>query len=120
MAKLLIVEDQFVLASELERILEEAGHQVVGLARDPAGALELAERERPEVAIVDLKLASGFDGLEAAAAIAERFGCRIVIATAYMERVIEEASIRIRPCSILRKPYTRKAVLAAVEECLAS
>ena len=119
MAKLLVVENEFVVASELERILDEAGHRVIGLAPDTAAAVRLAEQERPDLAIVDLKLAVNLDGLKTAAIIAERFGSRIVISTGYMDRVIDEASIRVHPCAVLRKPYTKEAVLAAVEKCLA-
>ena len=60
--RVIIVEDQALLAMELEYVLSEAGHIVVGCAMDMAEAVRLAAETRPDVALVDVNLRDGFSG----------------------------------------------------------
>lgn len=68
----LIVEDEALVAMELEFMLEEAGHFPVGHADDLASALEAVEIKRPDLALVDIQLALGESGLRVAKALHER------------------------------------------------
>ena len=120
MAKVLIVEDEYAVAAGLQRILTEAGHQVVGLASRSQRALALAAREAPEIAIVDLNLAIAFDGIETARLLVERHGARIIIASAYTHAIVADAGAQVAACATLIKPFDRVDVLRAMRECAAA
>lgn len=67
--KILIVEDEFFVAASLQFLLEVLGHDVVGVADDVVSAAAAADRTHPQLAFVDIQLANGASGLDAAAAL---------------------------------------------------
>jgi two-component system, response regulator PdtaR len=83
----MIVEDQALLAMELEMVLADSGCAVVGCAADQAGALTLAERERPDLALVDVNLLDGMTGPLVAEALVRKFGAAVVFLTANPEQI---------------------------------
>jgi DNA-binding response OmpR family regulator len=120
MARILIVEDDFLIADATRRVLEGAGHEVVGEAPTAARARMLAASGHLDLAIVDMKLADGVDGLTLGAELAERHGCRILIATAYADWVVERSGSPSFACEVMHKPYAPDTLLAAVAKCLAA
>lgn len=85
--RVLIVEDQALLAIELELILGEAGCDVVGCAMDRAGALALAGADPPDLALVDINLLDGMTGPDIAARLVHEFGTRVIFLTANPEQI---------------------------------
>tara|TARA_R110002051_G_scaffold10825_1_gene40336 strand:- start:1236 stop:1664 length:429 start_codon:yes stop_codon:yes gene_type:complete len=83
----MIVEDQALLAMELELVLADSGCSVVGCAKDLAGALALAERERPDLALVDVNLLDGMTGPRVAQVLVRQFGAAVVFLTANPEQI---------------------------------
>tara|TARA_R110002167_G_scaffold64917_2_gene183535 strand:+ start:586 stop:1008 length:423 start_codon:yes stop_codon:yes gene_type:complete len=83
----MIVEDQALLAMELELVLEDSGCSVVGCAVDRVGALSIAERERPDLALVDVNLLDGMTGPLVAEALVNQFGAAVVFLTANPEQI---------------------------------
>src|SRR4029450_12817742 len=79
--RILIAEDETIIRLDLRKLLEEAGHEVCAEARDGAEAIELAESEAPELAILDVKMPR-LDGIEAARRILEERPIPIVMLTA--------------------------------------
>ncbi|WP_324826531.1 response regulator [Qipengyuania zhejiangensis] len=69
--KILIVEDEALTAMSMQAILEDNGHTVVDIADDGASALRAAERERPQLAFVDIQLAGGESGIDVASRLRE-------------------------------------------------
>lgn len=65
--KILVVEDEFMVAMTLKALLKKQGHDVVGIADDVISAVHEAERAQPQLAFVDIQLANGSSGLDAAA-----------------------------------------------------
>ncbi len=114
-AKILIVEDEFVVAANLEAILEERGHQPVGIAPDLATALELAAEE-PDLALVDVNLRDGETGPEIAVRLRER-GVAVLFVTAN-PRMLEGA--KADAIGVLTKPCDEELVVAAVEYALSA
>lgn len=70
--KILLVEDEYFVASSLKFLLETMGYEVVGLADDIASAINEAERTHPQLAFVDIQLSQGDSGLDAAAELQKR------------------------------------------------
>lgn len=79
---ILIVEDEALLAIELEALLKEAGHQVVGWATSARQAIELAQAGHPDLAFVDLQLSDGNSGIGLAAQLERMTNCVSVFMTA--------------------------------------
>lgn len=108
-ANVLIVEDEVLVALQLEDILTDAGHRVVGIVPDQASVGMLVEP--PEVALVDLNLRDGPSGTTIAEQLAERFGTVIVYVTANPGQIARPARTAL---GVVQKPFSQQAILAAV------
>ncbi len=112
-ADVLIVEDEFLVALELEDILTDAGHTVVGIAPDQAAVHKL--ERTPQVALVDLNLRDGPSGPSIARQLAERYGTIIVYVTANPGQIGKPAPTAL---GVIQKPFSQHAILAAVSLAL--
>lgn len=108
MTTVLIVEDEILIAMEIERILEDAGYSVVAIAADQPEALSAAASA--QLAFVDLNLRDGPTGPELALELSARYGVRIVYVTANPTQIGQPAATAI---GCIRKPFTESAILAA-------
>jgi DNA-binding NarL/FixJ family response regulator len=116
--RVLIVEDQYFVAVDCELQLRSAGIECVGLATTASEALDIAEREHPDFAIMDIRLASVADGVEVAIVIYERLGIRCIFASAHADAATRKLAERAHPLGWLDKPYTGGQLVATVRECL--
>jgi CheY-like chemotaxis protein len=114
----LIVEDEVLLAVELQFIVREVGCRDVGLAMSSDEAVELAGKLTPDLALVDVHLQDGPTGIDAARHIAEDCGAVVLFMTANVLRLPEDFA---GACGVVGKPYSEHAVkmaLAYLEVCL--
>ncbi len=109
--RILIVEDQAILAMELEHVLTDAGHVVVGCAMDQVEALSLAEHAPPDVALVDVNLRDGPTGPDVARALVAAHQSVVVFLTANPEQIPEGFSGAI---GALTKPFDDQTIRAVV------
>jgi two-component system, response regulator PdtaR len=107
----LIVEDEVLLAVELGFLVREAGCDEVGHALDSASAVELARTLEPDIALVDVHLADGPTGVDAARQIAEDQGAIVLFMTANVKRLPEDLA---GACGVIGKPYSDRAVRRAL------
>lgn len=118
--KILIVEDNIFIALDLEAQLSEMGHQVVGIAVTAAAAIETARTAGPGLAIVDLQLADGSRGQDAAAVMRAEMDIPSVIVSGSLQAVTEEDRAAIRPLAMLSKPLLpdelRRAIARRAQE----
>jgi DNA-binding NarL/FixJ family response regulator len=119
-SRVLIVEDQYFVAVDCELQLRSAGIDCVGLATTAAEALDIAEREHPDFALMDIRLASIADGVEAAIVLYERFGIRCIFASAHADAATRKLAERAHPLGWLDKPYTGGQLISTVRECLSA
>jgi CheY-like chemotaxis protein len=108
--KLLIVEDEPLFAEFAAQLLEDAGLSACGIADNLQSALLYAKMSQPDVALVDLQLADGVNGLDVAKTLANDFGIRIVVMTG-TPHVLLGRSV---DWPVLTKPFTRDQLLQAV------
>ncbi|MBU6267710.1 MAG: response regulator [Sphingomonadales bacterium] len=108
-ANVLIVEDEFLIALQLETILIAAGYRVVGIMSDRDGLAEVSEQ--PEVALVDINLRDGPTGCDIARELSRRFGTVIVYVTANPGQISEPAPTAV---GVVHKPFSHVAIEAAV------
>jgi CheY-like chemotaxis protein len=118
--RVLIVEDDYFVALESEAALLEAGHEVVAAVTTGEEALEVAERARPELAVMDIRLAGTLDGIDTAAELLRRHGLRSIFASAHADPGTRARAEAARPLGWLTKPYTGRALVAAVASAFAT
>jgi len=118
MARVLIVEDSFVVAQMIESVVLEQGHSVVGAAPNATAALAIARRLKPDLAIVDLQLADGDVGEELARTLISETSASILVCSAFADWVLRHVEERVRPCATVRKPIDLAELRAAIESCL--
>ncbi|WP_291869105.1 response regulator [Bradyrhizobium sp.] len=105
----LIVEDEIFVATDIERILEDAGYRVTAIATDRAEALAAAPGA--QIALVDINLRDGMTGPAIACDLAREYGVKIFYVTANPAQIEPRARNAI---GFIRKPFTDAAILAAV------
>jgi len=107
----MIVEDQALLAMELEHVLADNGCDVVGCAMDRAGAFAIAERQRPDLALVDVNLLDGLTGPQIARCLVQDYGAAVVFLTANPEQIPEGFAGALGAVSKPFDEYTIRSVV---------
>jgi CheY-like chemotaxis protein len=118
--RVLIVEDEVLLANELEYLVSASGAQPVGHAMTSPEAVDLAEKLHPDLALVDVHLGDGPTGVEAARTMTSHCGAIVLFITANLKRLPDDFA---GACGVMAKPYSEhqiRAALAFLEECLAN
>jgi two-component system, response regulator PdtaR len=118
-AHILIVEDDFLAATEIEAVLVEAGYGIAGIANRAEQALELVRSQAPALVIMDVRLAGRVDGVEAALEIFRATGIRCIFATAHHDANVRARAQAAAPLGWLPKPYAPHALIAMVKRALA-
>jgi DNA-binding NarL/FixJ family response regulator len=118
--RVLIVEDDFFVALDLEAGLVAAGMKVVGPARTAEEAVALARTEKPRLAVMDIRLASARDGIDAALDLYRDLGIRSIFASAHADPTFRRRAEPASPLGWLQKPYTVDAVVNTVRQAIAA
>ena len=116
--KILVVEDDYVLAASLDADLKAMGYRVVGLAPSGRQALAAAAQDPPDLAVMDIRLKGEMDGTEAALRLRREHGIPAVFLTAYSDQSFLDRAKRSEPLSYLLKPYSKEELRATLEVCL--
>jgi DNA-binding NtrC family response regulator len=119
-ARILVVEDDFLVACELEATLTEAGFCVVGIASTADQAIRLAHAQSPELAVVDVRLIGERDGVDAALTMFNELGIRSIFATAHHDPDTRERAARASPIAWLAKPYAPARLIPLIQDALSS
>jgi DNA-binding NarL/FixJ family response regulator len=117
--RVLVVEDDYLAAADAEAGLNDAGFEVVGVARSAEEAIAIAGAERPALAIMDIRLNGARDGIDAALALFERFGIRSIFATAHHDAAMRARAEPASPLGWLPKPYSMHSLVARVKSAAA-
>jgi two-component system CheB/CheR fusion protein len=118
-ARILIVEDELLIAEEACDRLEAAGYAVVGIADSGPRAIELAEVEQPDLLLMDIRLKSRMDGIEAGELIYERLGIPVVYLTAHSDRQTILRASTPAAFGYVVKPLRVDNLLATIEVAIA-
>lgn len=103
--RLLIVEDAPLSAEAVSLAVVDLGHSVCGIARTEAEAVAIAGRERPDVALMDVRLADG-DGIEAARRLQANYGIRSIFLTGYANHETMARITETYPLGVVNKPFS--------------
>jgi CheY-like chemotaxis protein len=118
MPRVLLVEDDFVVAMDVEAALSEAGFTVVGVAASAEEAIALAAAEKPSLVIMDIRLKGRRDGIDCALQLFRDQGLRCIFATAHADKESRQRAAPASPIAWLPKPYTAPALVALVASVL--
>ena len=110
----IVVEDEFIIALELEMLLAELGIEVVGSANTGEKALALAATAKPDFVTMDIKLPGNRDGISTALEIFDRHGIRSIFVSAYKDAELFERAQAAKPLGWVRKPVSLGALRAVV------
>jgi two-component system, response regulator PdtaR len=117
--RVLVVEDDFLIAMQSEVALTAAGFEVVGPATTAEQAVALAGEAQPTLAVMDIRLASTRDGIDAARQLYQDFAIRCIFATAHDDVHTRGRAEPYAPLGWLPKPYTTASLVSVVIEALA-
>ena len=112
--KILIVEDQWIEANDLQTILEQEGFEVTGIAKSVEQSLVLLEATRPDMVLLDIFLKGDLTGIDLAKTLAVQ-GIPFIYLTANSDMQTLEAAKATQPYGFLVKPYREKDILVALE-----
>lgn len=112
----LIIEDELFIATDIERIMEGLGHNVIGIERTRGGARIAAKYHKPSLVLADIKLADESGGIDAVNDILEDWQVPVVFITAYPERLL--TGVCPEPTYLIIKPFTHEHVRAVVSQAL--
>ena len=111
---MVIAEDEALIRLDLAEMLAEEGYDVVGQAGDGQTAVELAERHRPDLVVLDVKMPK-LDGITAAQRIAARRIAPVVILTAFSQRDLVQRAGDAGAMAYLVKPFSKDDLVPAIE-----
>lgn len=112
----LIIEDETFIAMDLESLVRNLGHNVIGVARTHTDAITLAKTKRPGLILADIQLADGSSGLDAVNELLKTFEVPVVFITAYPERFL--TGERPEPAFLISKPFQPAMVSAVASQAL--
>jgi DNA-binding response OmpR family regulator len=117
-SRILIVEDEQIIAADLEDKLVRMGHEVVGMAIEGGEAVSMADQVKPDLVLMDIQIEGQMSGTEAAQQIRERTGASIIFVTAFPSVFLREMAEKRDPGICLGKPFSRVQLEAAVGAAL--
>lgn len=115
-SRVLIIEDEPLIALDLESLVTGIGHEVVGVAATHKEALKLAREKRPELILADIQLADGSSGIDAVNEILLEMNVPVIFITAYPERLL--TGEKPEPAFLVTKPFKHEMVKAVISQAL--
>ena len=109
---MLIVEDEVLLALNLHSELTAAGFEVVGMAATAGEAISMAERERPDAVLMDVRLVGARDGIDAALELWQRFKIRSLFVSGNIDDAMKERAAVAQPLGFVSKPFLVAEIVA--------
>lgn len=115
---ILIVEDEIILAMDMQMMLEGLGYKVAGIAFSGYDAILRAEEMMPSVVLVDIKLQGPMDGIEAAKHIMHELKIPVIFVTGNTDQGTKQRALQIGPAAYLQKPIDEAPLRSAIESAL--
>jgi len=115
---ILIVEDDYLIAVDIEAGLHAAGFQIAGPATTADEAIGLALSIKPALVLMDIRLLGKRDGVDAALQLYRELGIRCIFTTAHGDREVRLRAEAAKPLGWVQKPYSIDTVVAAVQKAL--
>lgn len=118
--RLLIVEDDFLVASQIEAALQDAGFEICDVVSSAEQAIRVAGEKPCTLAIMDIRLSGRLDGVDGALELFRQHGLRCIFATAHSDAEVQKRAAPAKPFAWLSKPYTMASLVRAVRHAAES
>lgn len=115
-ARILIIEDESIIALHIKQIVESLGHEAIAIVRTRSEAVAKARDERPELILADISLADGSSGIDAVKDILAEQTVPVIFITAFPERLL--TGERPEPTYLITKPFEPETVIATIGQAL--
>lgn len=116
--RVLIVEDEFIIAFELQSMIQKLGYEVISIVDSGQKAIEMVETERPDIILMDIRIKGDLDGIDTAGIIKSKFNAPIIFSSAYLdEDKFERAKITL-PYGYILKPVQERDLKITLEMAL--
>ncbi|HCY86296.1 MAG TPA: hypothetical protein DHV36_14270, partial [Desulfobacteraceae bacterium] len=117
-ARICIVEDNRIVAEDIRQTLEDIGYEVTGIATSAEKAMALADVTRPDLALMDINLGKGRDGVKVAGQFRDTFNIPVVYLTAHADKATLSRAKKTQPLGYLIKPFDRQEIESTLEIAL--
>jgi len=118
LAKVMVVEDERIVAFNLKQRLAKLGYEVPGIAASGAEALRMAEATRPDLVLMDIRIQGEIDGIETASRLRAVRPAPVVYLTAYSDDSMLERARATHPYGYLLKPFSEREMHATIQMAL--
>jgi CheY-like chemotaxis protein/DNA-directed RNA polymerase specialized sigma24 family protein len=115
-ADILVVEDDAIIAEDLAETVRAMGHSVCGTAATRSEALDIARRDQPTLALMDVRLADGSSGVTTAQDLRAMMALPIIFVTAYADELRASSALALGP--VIAKPFTREEIERAITQAV--
>jgi CheY-like chemotaxis protein len=115
-ARVLIIEDEPIIALDIQDLVERCGHSVVGIAATESEAVRIARAERPSLVLADINLGAGGDGATAVARILRDVTAPVIFVTAFPERLLTGEAVE--PAFVITKPFDPTTLAVATYQAV--
>jgi CheY-like chemotaxis protein len=113
----MIIEDEAIIAMDIEAIVGDMGHRITGIARTRDEAIALARADKPDLILADIQLAENSSGIDAVNDILQEMGSRpVIFITAFPERLL--TGDKPEPAFLISKPYSVDQVMSSVSQAM--
>lgn len=116
--KILIVEDEAIVALDIARRLEKMDYEVIGRLASGEEALELIAKQPPDLVLMDINLQGEMDGIDTATTIYKTYNIPVIYLTAYAGKSTLERAKQSKPYGYILKPFKEKELHATIEVAL--
>ena len=117
--KILVVEDESIVAIDLEETLQEMGYEVTGIVASGEAAIEKSAQQKPDLVLMDIMLQGKVDGITAAATIREQAKIPVIFLTSHADSATLERAKVTEPYGYILKPYKDVELRTVIEIALA-
>jgi two-component system, LytTR family, response regulator LytT len=118
--RILIVEDEFIIAEDLKLQLEKLGYSVTGIAKSYEKALSLISEDEPDLLLVDIKLKGEKDGIDLVTTVQEEHDFPFIFLTSHADKNTVERAKKVHPNGYLIKPFEREDLYTSIEIAFAN
>lgn len=116
--KILVVEDDLLIAEEIGNVLQKAGYRVIAVVDTCSGALEAAKKEAPDLVFMDIKIGGDIDGIETAKRLKSLGDFPLIFLTNLHDKPTLQRAMRVNPANYLAKPFTPQQLLVSIQHAL--
>ncbi len=113
--KILIIEDELIIAEDIKIIVKLQKHKITSIVSSCEEAIKSIEKERPDVIFLDIGLKSKINGIQSAKIIYEKYKIRVIYMTSFFQKIPDDAQL-IKPYAFLIKPVVQEEILQALHK----